>query len=174
MTRFASERSVLTNIPDQPGAGRPPGQGNLNSPGYGANSGDAPQTVFVISHDAVWARLVAKNLAARGMDVRRCLPGDVSSFTSDSGNGGWLIVDTEGQTSEFREFVSSVKQVLRKASVKTLAVVDSMAGHAQLVDIDADAVVSRTADMRVLVRKFLHAFSATPVERTVASVQSDW
>jgi hypothetical protein len=115
-----------------------------------------------------------KNLAARGVDVRRCLPDDISSLSAHRGDGGWMVVDTEDQSHEFREFVSGVRKALRETSVKTLAVVDSMGGHAQLVDIDADAVVSRTADMRVLVRKLLHAFNASPVERTVAALQSEW
>jgi hypothetical protein len=173
MARSAPERSVLSNRIGNSGPGSP-GQGSFNSPGDSARTPGVSPTVFVISHDDVWARLVAKNLAARGVNVRRCLPDDISSLSAHGSDGGWMVVDTENQSSEFREFVSGVTTALRKTSVKTLAVVDSMAGHAQLVDIDADAVVSRTADMRVLVRKLLHAFNASPVERTVAALQSEW
>ena len=163
--------SKRTETPGQ-GLSKDPGPFSSPAPGDGA-VGSFP-TVFVISHDAVWARLVAKNLAARGVDVRRCLPEDTGSLKSSNGSGGWMVIDTEDQSPEFREFVSGIREELRKTSVKTLAVVDSMAGHAQLVDMDADAVVSRTADMRVLVRKLLHAFRASPIERTVASLQADW
>lgn len=163
----------MSNNTDKTGSG-PPDTSLHSSIDGGVSEINLSTPVFVISHDAVWARLVAQNLAARGVNVRRCLPDEINSLVAEGRTGGWLVVDTEDQSSEFRELLGGVTQVLRKASVKTLAVVDSMAGHAQLVDIDADAIVSRTADMRVLVRKLLCVFSASPMERAVATVQSDW
>jgi hypothetical protein len=142
--------------------------------GPGASAGPAPIVAAVVSSDPVWARLLALNLSARGIAARDHSGADLQSALGELPKGGWLIFDTDGLHNDDVVTWQSVAADMGDVDVSAALVVDYGLRRLAPSETWPDVVIERSPDMRVMVRKLMSAFTATPLERTLASLQAEW
>lgn len=119
-----------------------------------------PSMLCVSSNDSVWAELLAHNLSARGLNTVQCslsyLKHQIAALDDDS----WVIIDGGWPMSELQNSADDLNQVLSRARISTVIVVDELVGPHLLAALEPDAVIKRAPDMRILVRNLLSLFQS--------------
>lgn len=135
-------------------------EANLDRPGpdLGAPLPRPPSMVCVCSNDAVWAELLAQNLAARGIRTVQCSLGNMKPQIAALDDDSWVVVDGGWPMHELQNSVADLNPALREANVTTVMVVDELVGPHLLSAFEPDNVIKRTPDMRILVRNLLSVF----------------
>lgn len=119
-----------------------------------------PSMVCICSDDAVWADLLAQNLIARGVSTVRCTLRTLMQSIDSLEPCSWVIVDGGWPMLELEKSASDLSVAFREAGVSTVMMIDELVGGHMLAAFDSDTTISRTPDMRVLVRRLLSLFQA--------------
>lgn len=130
---------------------------------YGVG-GHAETTVTVVSSDLVWARLLALNLTKRGYSASP----RTELNTKEMASRDWLILDVNELELDCRSFVKQ----LRNTNIAIALDTDLAPSHE--FETDADVIVEKTADMRVMARSILDAFEAAPIDRELRKLKISW
>jgi len=130
---------------------------------YGVG-GPAEITVTVVSSDLVWAKLLALNLTKRGYSAS---PSTVLN-TKEIGSQDWLILDVNELEIDWRSFIKEPRNTNIAIALDT----DLAPSHE--FETDADVIVEKTADMRVMARSILGAFEAAPIDRELRKLKISW
>lgn len=124
-----------------------------------------PSTICVCSNDVVWAELLAQNLGMRGLDTVKCSLSDLKNQVASLTGGSWVVVDGGWPMLELQNSANDLNPVLKRSNVTTVMIVDELVGPHTVDAFEPDAVIKRTPDMRILVRKLLSLFQSRSRDR---------
>jgi len=117
-----------------------------------------------VSSDPVWARLLALNLTKRGFLTHE----SPQLAQKDLALGDWIVLDISDPEDDWRP----VLEELRDTKIAIAVDAELLPSHAD--EYDADAIVEKSADMRVMTRAIIEAFRSGPVDRELRKLKIRW
>ena len=123
---------------------------------------------MVVSSDDVWAKLLSLNLSARGVSTVEFPLAGGGNDEGPAHAATWLIVDSETDSQSWRSLVDASKDLHLAIAV------DSEMGSVDFAGVEPDAVIEKSADMRIMTRDLLAAIEASPIDRHLIGLIPRW